>query len=516
MDTIVEAKNLLADILKNSEIDKGHGIDHAQIVMGHTHEALKVCDISLSEDDKTIILLSALLHDADDRKFFPTHRNNENTRFILEKVLPNREQIHTQIIQNIENVSFSKNGNTLLKSGIDNPFMYPCIADRCEATGLIGIQRCYEYTLYVKRPLDTPETVKCTTLRQLDRVCKSRLEDYLSRKFSVSFIDHFYDKIYSLSDINIPNPYFQKILDERHQVIVDFLLEYGRTNKIPKFDTTGTKIPSIRKAQENYFIYFRDDFLKNHLGKAVVNHSWWDAPKVFDTLKEANEYTRSNNVDGQCFVDIVGDEIFIDNVDGNIFYPMMREMERRERIKARTDAEVNDVLTFLKEYIGDDCDLALVVMHYSNISFIEIFERRLVDVCCCLHSYIQRLFKMNASQLTNPLSYREKSDDVVWYSLCFPGCDTIEERWKCITSRKNDHLEKYIKRHLKLVWEAVKECVGSDDRNKIMFVPIPRERLLDVLNKLIEKDNLKKANKVDEEELKMIMDMDIKNLKIEY
>lgn len=46
-----------------------HGIGHAKTVLSHMIQALSV-EPSLSSDQKMILMLAALLHDADDRKYF--------------------------------------------------------------------------------------------------------------------------------------------------------------------------------------------------------------------------------------------------------------------------------------------------------------------------------------------------------------------------------------------------------------------------------------------------------------
>ena len=61
--------------------------------------------------------LGALLHDADDKKYFPTHKNYENATKIMDKVLKmtdlDTELIKKETLEMISYVSASDNGNAV-------------------------------------------------------------------------------------------------------------------------------------------------------------------------------------------------------------------------------------------------------------------------------------------------------------------------------------------------------------------------------------------------------------------
>ena len=84
------AIQLLSQLLSKNSIDSSHGIVHAIAVLNHSREALK--HEELSKDEIQAIKLAALLHDADDSKFFPNNTNNENTRHILKELDLDNEQ----------------------------------------------------------------------------------------------------------------------------------------------------------------------------------------------------------------------------------------------------------------------------------------------------------------------------------------------------------------------------------------------------------------------------------------
>jgi uncharacterized protein len=98
-------------------------------------------------------------------------------------------------IQMIELVSFSKNGEK--ESALVNPlYYYPRHADRLEATGFIGIIRCYQYATTAKNPLYCQTTPVVHSRSDIEEVIKGRDVKYMiSGGSSDSFIDHFYDKL---------------------------------------------------------------------------------------------------------------------------------------------------------------------------------------------------------------------------------------------------------------------------------------------------------------------------------
>lgn len=59
--------------------------------------------------------LGALLHDADDKKYFPEHKNYENANKIMDKALKNCELdtdlVKKETLEMISYVSASDNGN---------------------------------------------------------------------------------------------------------------------------------------------------------------------------------------------------------------------------------------------------------------------------------------------------------------------------------------------------------------------------------------------------------------------
>lgn len=229
---IEEASRGLSKILEG-KVDSSHGLDHALIVVGHVEEALKELTTPLSEDIVLAIKLAALLHDADDRKFFSTSRELMNARQILDPLEISPETFDL-VLKMIDLVSCSKNGNS--REGVGEEWMlYPRFADRLEALGEIGLVRCWFYTYHVGRPLFTEETVRPKSLEELRQVASpERFNRYVSMKGkvdSVSFIDHFYDKLLHIGEVG-SNLYFKKEATLRLRIMEEFLIKFGQTGQI--------------------------------------------------------------------------------------------------------------------------------------------------------------------------------------------------------------------------------------------------------------------------------------------
>ena len=123
---LLQAQNLLVQVLQSGNVDTGHGLDHALAVLNHANNALQYED--LPDDTKQAIQLAALLHDADDSKFFPDNNDNQNARYILREIGAENE-LAELVIKMIELVSCSKNGNTVVKP---EWLLLPRFADRLE------------------------------------------------------------------------------------------------------------------------------------------------------------------------------------------------------------------------------------------------------------------------------------------------------------------------------------------------------------------------------------------------
>jgi uncharacterized protein len=221
-DCVGSAIAPLRKLFEESNVDRCHGIDHALTVRAHAQRACNF--VMLGPAQVAAIELAALLHDADDRKFFSISVDLDNAKAICRQVAPHLE---VDVIRMISRVSFSKNGNTI-DPALPAWLLIPRWCDRIEATGKIGIWRCYVFSMESGRPLMSPEDRLPRSREELEELASpERYEIYLKTKgtCSTSFIGHFYDKILHLS-VQTGNPYIDGRLTEGREEIVQFLLAF--------------------------------------------------------------------------------------------------------------------------------------------------------------------------------------------------------------------------------------------------------------------------------------------------
>jgi len=134
-------------------------------------------------------------------------------------------------------VSASKNGDRIPEEIKDKEWMLiPRYADRIEAIGIIGVERCYTYTKNVsKLPLYLESSPKPSTEEEIWKYATQERYNAYSGK-SVSMIDHYYDKLLRLSTFPIRNRYFDSECEKRRRPLIEFLLYFGRTGRITNED----------------------------------------------------------------------------------------------------------------------------------------------------------------------------------------------------------------------------------------------------------------------------------------
>ena len=218
---------------QEQKIPDHHGVSHALVVVTNAMAALQ--DFKLDWWERCAVLLSALLHDSDDRKFTKS-KDLDGARRVLEAI---RFRDADLVLDLIRLVSCSKNGNTV-ETGRPLWHFIPRDADRLEAIGMIGIKRAHDTTVeFAARNMGqtafwTETTPRCRTREELALIATpEKLESYQRQGgFSASLIDHYYEKLLHIHRLSSGSPTLQKIADERHEVMVEFVLEFGRTGTI--------------------------------------------------------------------------------------------------------------------------------------------------------------------------------------------------------------------------------------------------------------------------------------------
>ena len=230
--------------IRMAELDvcPSHGINHARAVLKNAYLIMSDMtwsggwSIRLWWHERLAVCLAALLHDADDRKI-PGYAKGmyPNAISIMHDISPHTRAL---VLRMITLTSASGNGDTLPHDIKSKPWLVvPRLADRLEAIGRVGLDRCHIYTLGIKRPLYTARTMRAKDLADLrTRVAPlSRWVDYVDNDGkSESMMDHIYDKLLHL--FVAPAPFvsqrFNKRICDRVQILIDVALEFGRTGHI--------------------------------------------------------------------------------------------------------------------------------------------------------------------------------------------------------------------------------------------------------------------------------------------
>jgi len=246
-DGIMRAATMLLDSLfTRVGMPDSHGIAHCKQVMGHMEKAIACSDLALEVRNQLVprrvlaLRLAALLHEADDHKYFK--EEEKNARRILKEVLSGSEeakQIEEEVEEMISYVSASGNGNKVPERAIGDPtLLWPRFCDRLEAIGTVGAVRCYQFNTEKGDPLMIKTTPRPTTEKELwAEVREERFQDYQkSGGDSASMMDHYYDKLLQIAvfptDV-VQCPYLTEEAQRRVKPLVEICLEASKRDEAP-------------------------------------------------------------------------------------------------------------------------------------------------------------------------------------------------------------------------------------------------------------------------------------------
>mmetsp|Transcript_28268 Transcript_28268/g.32933 ORF Transcript_28268/g.32933 Transcript_28268/m.32933 type:complete len:294 (-) Transcript_28268:27-908(-) len=257
---VSQAVEIVKEFYKeHTEIKPSHGWDHIQAVLEHTSKALLSLECTgmcaIPSKVAMEIKLAALLHDMDDKKYFPDtcHRDYLNARAILKRLGigttddkhdndNNSNDSHERILKMISWVGCSENGNSVPKEVHDTEdyhLLIPRWADRLEAVGASGVVRCYQYNQEKGRPLSSKDSPRPLTEEELwtKYAFPSKLQDYMDRGgTSTDMIAHYYDKLLHIArpprDI-VRNPYLEDQAESKSsKELIEVCLRYGKTGEV--------------------------------------------------------------------------------------------------------------------------------------------------------------------------------------------------------------------------------------------------------------------------------------------
>lgn len=217
----------ITDVCQQYHVDETHSLNHALNVMKHMEKCLKYDRVyNLDKQTNYDLILTCLFHDLDDHKYFPPDAHNAQ-KFLEGKIPQSRVD---RILRWISYVSTSVNGNNIPSEAKSNPWvLWPRYCDRIEAVGKTGIIRVIDYSHHHKVMDFVETTPRAKTVGEvLSFATPDRFERYISNHGeSDSIIDHIYDKLLHLCNVETYSPYLNQCLMEGKQILVDTCLHYG-------------------------------------------------------------------------------------------------------------------------------------------------------------------------------------------------------------------------------------------------------------------------------------------------
>ena len=188
---------MMAALFEHAGVDATHGYSHAVAVCWHANEALEVADPPVAPARQLAVILAALLHDVDDRKYFPDTCTTYAHAARIMEAAGAPAVVTAEALYMISLVSCSANGNTVPATVADRPeLLYPRWADRLEAVGDRGVMRCVQYSYKARTPIALESTPRPDSdAGILAAATAERFAAYQAGAPSASIVDHFYDKL---------------------------------------------------------------------------------------------------------------------------------------------------------------------------------------------------------------------------------------------------------------------------------------------------------------------------------
>ena len=241
---LASASALLRQLFEAARMPESHGMTHCLAVLSHMESAVSCGGLTakvvaqLTPRRRLALRLAALLHEADDHKYF---KDQGNVSKILQEVLAGEEEagdVQEEVEQMISYVSASANGNSVPEAAVRDPsLLWPRWCDRLEAIGVVGAVRCWQYNTEVGDPLLLPTTPRPTTEEEVwAAVTEARWAAYQQGGGSASMMDHYYDKLLHIGKFEptvVRSEYLQAEAKTRVQPLVDLCLESGRSGQPP-------------------------------------------------------------------------------------------------------------------------------------------------------------------------------------------------------------------------------------------------------------------------------------------
>ena len=211
------------DFLAKIGVGASHAGEHLDKVVELCQEASK----ELSCYQRLVIKYAAELHETDDKKY-----GGDLTFKNAIEIMKQNEDLDDDFIKDvvfvISLVSCSTNKD-FIPENAEPWHLIVRHADRLEG---VDIKRGIEYGLETGQPLFLDTTERATSVEDLYARLATK-ERYANYKKSVSFIDHFYDKLLHIL-AGIDNLYLKSLAGDKQEKMEQLCLKFGETGTITR------------------------------------------------------------------------------------------------------------------------------------------------------------------------------------------------------------------------------------------------------------------------------------------
>ena len=247
-EIMTSVTKMLAKLFLDHNMPESHGLNHSKTVLAHMEKTLSGSEgpvtALLTPGKKLSLRLAALLHEADDHKYFPDNDKFQNAKRIcresISSCVSDRERIISDVILMISLVSASVNGNSVPEAARSDPtLLWPRWCDRLESIGVIGAVRCYQYAREKgTEPLMLDSSPRPRSEEEVwQYVTEDRWTHYQSSGGqSASMIDHYYDKLLHVANFApevVQSSYLVGEARRRVAPLVEVCVEAGISGQAP-------------------------------------------------------------------------------------------------------------------------------------------------------------------------------------------------------------------------------------------------------------------------------------------
>lgn len=197
--------------------DKTHDIKHIDMVVTHVVNALH--ESNIDPITKEIIIIAAIGHEMFDHKLIQYYPKNFKPDNILQELFPD----DYETIKIIIDLCSTKNNHNYVNTSLPKEYYYVRDADRIETLGLRGTERCYNYSLFVNRPIMDGKEKHFKNIEEIKEYISTYTFNYNNENSSM--YSHFIDKLIYLN-VRPGNEYLNNTFEKEYMITIKTYLKF--------------------------------------------------------------------------------------------------------------------------------------------------------------------------------------------------------------------------------------------------------------------------------------------------